>query len=283
MALRGSAGVPASGMGLEICIDCVESALAARDGGATSVELCANLVDGGTTPSAGMIAKVVSSVGETVAVQVIIRPRGGDFLFSPDEVEVMLLDIDAAKAAGAAGVVIGALTAEGGVDVALTTRLAERARPELAVTFHRAVDLTVDPVGAVAALQPLRLERILTSGGAATAPEGVDTIAQMVAAAGEEGPTIVPGGGLSVDNIGSVVAATGVRMVHASLRSTRDGGMAYRKEGVFMGGDKVNTAETEFTSRTADLGLIRQAKAILESQEGQESGAKRAKTADSRI
>ena len=83
----------------------------------------------------------------------------------------------------------------------------------------------------------------------------------MVAAAGEEGPTIVPGGGLSVDNIGSVVAATGVRMVHASLRSTRDGGMAYRKEGVFMGGDKVNTAETEFTARTADLGLIRQAKA----------------------
>ena len=230
---RPDSGVPASGVGLEVCIDCVASARSALQGGASSVELCANLVDGGTTPSAGMIAQVVAAVGHTVAVQVIIRPRGGDFLFSDDEIEVMLMDIGAAKAAGAAGAVIGALAPDGMPDLALTARLAERARPEMAVTFHRAIDLTPDPVAAVQSLLPLQLDRILTSGGAATAPEGLDTIAEMaraVAASGANVPVIVPGGGLSTGNIAAVVAATGVRMVHASLRSTTDGAMEY----VFM-------------------------------------------------
>lgn len=238
----------------------MESARTAKRGGATSVELCANLVDGGTTPSAGMIAQVVAAVGESVAVQVIIRPRGGDFLFSKDEVDVMLMDIDAAKRAGASGAVIGALTPEGMPDLALTARLAERARPEMAVTFHRAIDLTPDPVAATQSLLPLKLDRVLTSGGAATAPEGLSVIAEMVQAvelAGLSSPVIVPGGGLSTDNISSVVAATKVRMVHASLRSTKDGNMVYRKPGIFMGGDKTNTPETEFTSRTADLAMIR--------------------------
>ena len=104
-------------VGLEVCIDCVASARTAMAGGASSVELCAALVDGGTTPSLGMIRQVVAAVGASVAVQVIIRPRGGDFLFSEDEAEVMLGDIAAAKSAGAAGVVIGALTADGEIDV----------------------------------------------------------------------------------------------------------------------------------------------------------------------
>ena len=106
---------------------------------------------------------------------------------------------------------------------------------------------------------PLKLDRILTSGGAATAPEGLPVIAEMVQAVAEAGlssPAIVPGGGLSTENIAAVVAATKVRMVHASLRSTKDGRMVYRKPGVFMGGDKTNTPETEFTSRTADLGMV---------------------------
>ncbi len=230
------------------------------------MELCANLVDGGTTPSAGMIAQVVAAVGDAVAVQVIIRPRGGDFLFSEDEVEVMLMDIDAAKQAGAAGVVIGALTPQGTPDLALTARLARRARPEMAVTFHRAIDLSPDPVAATQSLLPLKLDRILTSGGAATAPEGLSVVAEMVqavATAGESIPVIVPGGGLSTDNIAEVVAATKVRMVHASLRSTKDGAMVYRKPGVFMGGDKTNTPDTEFTSRTADLGMIRKVVSTL--------------------
>ena len=172
----------------------------------------------------------------------------------------MLMDIDAAKRAGAAGAVIGALTADGLPDLALTARLAQRARPEMAVTFHRAIDLTPDPVAAMQSLLPLKLDRILTSGGAATAPEGLPVIAEMVqavAAAGEAIPAIVPGGGLSTGNVADVVAATHVKMVHASLRSTKDGGMIYRKPGVFMGGDKTNTPETEFTSRTADLGMVR--------------------------
>lgn len=213
-----------------------------------------------------MIAQVVAAVGDAVAVQVIIRPRGGDFLFSEDEVEVMMMDIDAAKRAGAAGVVIGALTPEGMPDLALTARLVERARPEMAVTFHRAIDLSPDPVAATRSLLPLKLDRILTSGGAATAPEGLAVVAEMVqavATAGESTPAIVPGGGLSTQNIAKVVAATKVRMVHASLRSTKDGGMLYRKRGVFMGGDKTNTPDTEFTSRTADLGMIREVVSTL--------------------
>ncbi len=263
---RPDSGVPESGVGLEVCIDCVESARSAKAGGASSVELCANLVDGGTTPSAGMIAQVVAAVGDAVAVQVIIRPRGGDFLFSEDEVEVMLMDIDAAKQAGAAGVVIGALTPQGAPDLALTARLLQRARPEMAVTFHRAIDLSPDPVAATQSLLPLKLDRILTSGGAPTAPEGLSVIAEMVqavATASESSTAIVPGGGLSTDNIAAVVAATKVRMVHASLRSTKDGAMVYRKPGVFMGGDKTNTPDTEFTSRTADLSMIREVVSTL--------------------
>jgi copper homeostasis protein len=197
---------------------------------------------------------------------VIIRPRGGDFLFSEDEVEVMLMDIDAAKQAGAAGVVIGALTPQGAPDLALTARLLQRARPEMAVTFHRAIDLSPDPVAATQSLLPLKLDRILTSGGAPTAPEGLSVIAEMVqavATASESSTAIVPGGGLSTDNIAAVVAATKVRMVHASLRSTKDGAMVYRKPGVFMGGDKTNTPDTEFTSRTADLSMIREVVSTL--------------------
>ena len=164
-------------------------------------------------------------------------------------------DIAAAKEAGAAGVVIGALTAEGEVDVPLTQRLLEAAKPELAVTFHRAIDLTRDPLAAVRTLLDLgagQIQRVLTSGGAATAPEGLETIRRMEqlcqAATGEQADevvaeerrlVIVPGGGLTVENVAQVAARTGVRMLHASLRSGRDGGMSYRKPGVFMGGKKV--------------------------------------------
>lgn len=160
-------------VGLEVCIDCVSSARTAAAAGARSVELCAALVDGGTTPSIGMVRQVVRAVGglNGVAVQVIIRPRGGDFLYSEDEEAVMLGDIAAAKEAGADGVVIGALTPDGEVDLPLTGRLIAAARPELAVTFHRAIDLTAEPLRALDQLLSLGVERVLSSGGAASAPE----------------------------------------------------------------------------------------------------------------
>ena len=232
-------------VGLEVCIDCVASARVAAAAGANSVELCDALVEGGTTPSIGMVQQVVNAVGSAIAVQVIIRPRGGDFLFDDDEVAVMLADIAAVKAAGAEGVVIGALTPHGEVDLQLTQRLISAARPELAVTFHRAIDLTVNPRKALEDLLPLGIERVLTSGGAATAPAGIETIRDMQLAAKEYGHTIVvPGGGLTVDNVAPVVAATQVRMVHASLRSSKDGNMVYRKRDVYMGGEKKNSPET---------------------------------------
>lgn len=137
-----------TGVALEVCIDCVSSARTAAAAGARSLELCAALVDGGTTPSIGMVEQVVHAVGgpSGVAVQVIIRPRGGDFLYSEDETAVMLKDIAAIKKAGADGVVIGALTPSGEVDLPLTRRLIDAARPELAVSQQQPLP-TGYPIG----------------------------------------------------------------------------------------------------------------------------------------
>src|SRR5512146_3272836 len=145
----------------EVCVDSVEGAVAAQQGGAQRVELCDNLVEGGTTPSLGMIRLTRQHIA--IALNVIIRPRGGDFFYSPLEFEVMRQDILAAKEAGADGVVIGLLLPDGRVDVERTRALAALARP-LSVTFHRAIDLCRDPAEALEELAGLGVDRILTSG-----------------------------------------------------------------------------------------------------------------------
>src|SRR5687768_9675845 len=146
---------------VEACVATVASAGAAESAGAGRLELCANLVEGGVTPSVGMLMGVRERV--RLPLHVLIRPRGGDFLFEGDEREVMLRDIAEAGARGANGVVIGALDPEGQVDEALTRRLAEAARP-MAVTFHRAFDLVREPTRALETLIALGIERVLTSG-----------------------------------------------------------------------------------------------------------------------
>ena len=130
----------------EICVDSVEGVKAARDAGAARVELCASLIEGGITPSRGMIRAARSVQG--IKLHVIIRPRGGDFLFSGAEFDVMAADIETAKAEGADGVVIGQLTADGVINVPRTRELMAIARP-MAVTFHRAFDMTPDPITAL--------------------------------------------------------------------------------------------------------------------------------------
>src|SRR5437773_991232 len=162
---------------VEACVDSVESALAAARGGAHRIELCASLVEGGTTPSAGTLA--VCRARLDIPIFVLIRPRGGDFLYSAAELAVMLEDIGRAKEAGAHGVVTGALRADGEIDADRTRELIAAARP-LRVTFHRAFDVCRDAGRALETLIALGVDRVLTSGQAGTAPEGVETIARAV-------------------------------------------------------------------------------------------------------
>jgi copper homeostasis protein len=166
----------------EICVESVAAVRAAKAAGAHRVELCADLLEGGITPSRGMIrhAKTIAGIG----LNVMIRPRGGDFLFDEDEFAVMKSDIEMAKAEGADGVVIGLLTAAGGVDMARTRELISLARP-LSMTFHRAFDMTPDPFRALEALIELGVDRVLTSGQEATVLEGLPLIVEFMKRAGD--------------------------------------------------------------------------------------------------
>ncbi|MEZ4735815.1 MAG: copper homeostasis protein CutC [Caldilineaceae bacterium] len=200
---------------LEICVDAVEGALAAQAGGAQRVELCDNLLEGGTTPSVGMIALTRQQLA--IGLQVIIRPRGGDFCYSALEFEVMKYDVLQAKQLGADGVVIGLLNPDGTVDKARTAALIALARP-LTVTFHRAFDMTVDPYQALADLIDLGVERVLTSGQESSALEGIDLITALVQQAGNQ-IIVMPGGGVNERNIHKIVSGSGVREIHLSARS----------------------------------------------------------------
>jgi copper homeostasis protein len=209
---------------IEACLDSVPSALAAQAGGAGRIELCDNLVEGGTTPSAGTLELCKARL--SIPVFVMIRPRGGEFLYSDVEFEVMRRDIAHARALGADGVVLGLLTPDGRVDVERTRALVEAARP-LPVTFHRAIDVARDADEALDALIGLGVERVLTSGQAPTAAEGADVIARLVRrAAGRIG--ILPGCGLDETNVSELVARTGVREVHVRGTSTVRSAMQHR-------------------------------------------------------
>ena len=200
----------------ESCIDSHGAALASASGGAGRVELCARLDVGGTTPDAALIERCAASL--TVPVFVMIRPRGGDFVHDAGEVAAMETDIGTAIAAGAHGVVFGALRRDGTIDVDVMRRLIDRARP-LPVTCHKAIDATRDPLIALDALLALGVDRVLTSGGADTAAAGAATIARMVARAGDA-LVVMAGGGIRAHNVAALVRQTGVREVHAAVLPT---------------------------------------------------------------
>lgn len=200
---------------VESAADTLRSAVIAERAGAGRIEICAGLNDGGTTPSAGLIAAVKSRIH--LPVFVLIRPRGGGFVYSADEMEVMRRDVEVARDEGADGIVIGALHANGEVDVAITTEL-KKAAHGLQVTFHRAFDSTRDLAQALEMLIDAGVNRVLTSGGAATALKGVDTIARLVDQAGDR-IAVMAGGGIREDNVREVIARTGVRELHARISS----------------------------------------------------------------
>jgi copper homeostasis protein len=218
-------------MQLEICIDSTDSAIAAERGGADRVELCSDLLEGGITPSAGLIAAVRRSIA--IGVFVMIRPRGGDFCYTDTEFAVMQEDIRQARDLGADGLVLGILDEDAAVDVARTAALV-RLADSLPVTFHRAIDMTPDPVSALEAVIQAGARRVLTSGGAGKVTDGLATVAHMVAAAGNR-LAVMPGGGINPRTIGAVAAATGASEFHAALRTMSPSPVRHRKQGLTMG------------------------------------------------
>jgi copper homeostasis protein len=200
---------------VEACVDSVASALAAERGGAGRLELCDNLFDGGTTPSAGMISAVKAAT--RIPVFVIVRPRGGGFVYTHDEMGVMRLDIEAARMLGADGVVIGVLTRDARVDTEQLRTLVAAAGG-LPVTFHRAFDLTRDRDQALETLMHAGVKRVLTSGGAPSALEGIEAIGALVGrAAGQI--QVMAGGGVREETVQEIVHRSGVSEVH--VRGTR--------------------------------------------------------------
>jgi len=217
----------------EICVDSVSGVRAAKAAGAQRVELCASLLEGGLTPSRGTIrqARTVSGIG----LHVIIRPRGGDFLFDGDEFAAMEADIETAKSEGADGVVIGLLTEGGLIDVERTRELMARARP-LTLTFHRAFDMTPDPFEALETLIGLGIDRVLTSGQEASVLEGLPLIGELIRRAGQR-IIVMPGGGITARNVERIVAAAKPREIHFAALELAPGTMRFRRQHVFMGGE----------------------------------------------
>lgn len=202
---------------LEIAADGLGSALAAQAGGADRVELCADLANGGVTPSVGVIAAARAAL--TLPLHVLIRPRAGDFYYSQAEIRAMQYDIEECARLGCHGIVIGALDAAGEVDVAVCRELIAAAGP-MSITFHRAFDTVSDREAALEALVGLGCKRVLTSGAHSSAPEGATVIAAVVRqAAGRIG--VIAGAGIRPKDVRQLVTATGVREIHASASAPR--------------------------------------------------------------
>ena len=199
---------------LEICANSVESALMAQKGGAQRVELCDNIYEGGTTPSYGAILSASKLLN--IDLNIIIRPRGGDFCYSELEFEIMKKDIEFAKKLGVNGIVIGILNPDGTIDTLRTKLLVELAKP-MSVTFHRAFDVTKDPFKALEDIIECSCDRVLTSGQENKAIEGVSLIKTLVEKA-ENRIIIMPGSGINEKNIQEIYQKTKAIEFHASLR-----------------------------------------------------------------
>jgi copper homeostasis protein len=216
---------------IEVCVDSVDSALAAERGGAARIELCSSLLEGGVTPSAGLIELVRART--SISLHVMVRPRGGDFCYTPEEFETMRRDILVAKKLKADGVVLGILDVNGNVDTERTRQLVELSRP-LRVTFHRAVDMSADLFRALEDVCTTGADRLLTSGGERTAAQAIQPIARLVQAARGR-IAIMACGGIDHQNAASIVEQTGVREIHVGLRSPVASPMTRRNPRISMG------------------------------------------------
>ena len=239
---------------LEVCVDSTASALAAKRGGADRLELCADLIVGGTTPSLTLVQQVKAETG--LPVRALLRPRFGDFCY--DSYELAQMEQLAAELveAGADGIVTGVLTPEGALDAgamqpiyAAARKAAEKAGRPVACTLHRAFDVCADPFAALETARSMGLCTILTSGQAASAPQGAALLRQLTEQAGKD-VEILAGAGVSAQNIPVLAVQTGVRAFHLSGKQVLQSRMTFRREGVPMGLPGFSEFEVWQTSET---------------------------------
>jgi copper homeostasis protein len=229
----------------EVCLQSVDGAVAAQRGGANRVELCAALIEGGITPSLGTVQACRDAVD--IDIMVMIRPRGGDFDYTKRELDVMAQDIRNLRGIGVTGVVFGMLEHDGKVARPQVQRLVEEAGNELSVCFHRAFDVALDPFVALETLIKLGVDRVLTSGQAATVPEGTQVLKQLVEqSAGRIG--ILPGCGILPENVAKMIAQTGVTEFHATAFGTLASHMRHQNPAVYMGIPGLPEYERQVTS-----------------------------------
>lgn len=216
----------------EICANSVESCIAAQEGGADRVELCAGIPEGGTTPSYGEIS--IARELLNIKLHIIIRPRAGDFLYSSTEIQTMLKDIEMAKETGADGIAVGCLTSEGNIDIPVMKKIM-KAADGLSVTFHRAFDVCRNPQKAMEEIIDLGCDRILTSGQQPTAESGIPLLKELhKQAAGRI--ILLAGCGVNEKNIAYIASETGIKEFHFSAREKVSSEMQYRNPSVSMGG-----------------------------------------------
>ena len=225
----------------QICTNSALSCVEAQKGGAYRVELCAGIPEGGTTPSYGEIAVARELID--IKLNVIIRPRAGDFLYSDIEHKAMLKDIEMAKELGADGVVFGVLTKDGDVDMERNRELLDAAQG-MDVTFHRAFDVCREPFEALEDIINLGFNRILTSGQQNKAEDGLPLLTELVKKAGDR-IIIMPGSGVTEDNIAHIASVTKASEYHLSARKPVKSGMKFKNQNVSMGGTNITINEFE--------------------------------------
>ena len=237
---------------LEICCYSATSAIKAAEAGANRIELCENFTEGGTTPSYGTIKYVLDRV--KIPVNVILRPRGGDFLYNNAEFEVMKQDVLKIKKLGANGVVFGMLTASGNINIKQVKEIKELASP-LECTFHRAFDMCNDMFKALQQLKEIGIQKVLTSGGKNTAYEGIDVLEQLVALAKND-IIIMPGSGINDKNIKEIYIKTKAKEYHASCKTFEKSDMTYFNPNIQMGKNKSINEYQQISVNTTQIKKI---------------------------
>ena len=235
---------------LEVCVESVEGVIAAQTGGADRAELCVNMLEGGTTPSAGLLA--LARRQARIPLHAMLRPRGGDFLYSELEFAVMRHDVKVVRDCGVQGIVCGILTEDGRVDRKRMEKLVRLARP-LGVTCHRAFDMCRDPFEALEDLIAVGVERVLTSGQRRSAMDGLGVLAKLVEHARGR-ISIMPGGGIKAADVKTILQSSQAREVHANPAATGDSPMQFRNRLVSMNS---NLKPAEYTRTCASRKRVR--------------------------